>query len=359
MNSAQIKILITGVGGGNVGEQIFKALRCGKNDYHITASNTNMEALSVINSEEKVLLPLAKNESYINSLVSVIEANQIEFLIAGSEPELRVISNNLHQINESGVKVLINNKNAIETGLDKFKTNETLRNAGFKTPESLILNQGDFDKNIPNKGYPWVVKPVAGGSGSSGTFIAQNKNEALFFAGYLIKLGYQPLMQQYIGNAESEFTIGVLNMPDQTLAGTFILQRQIETGLSNKIKVPNYSGNDSLGKHLVISSGITQGRVVFNTEIEKTVNAIAAELKSCGPLNVQGRWHQNSFYPFEINPRFSGTSSMRAMAGFNEPEMMIDWYKTGEFKKPEIVQGNFTRGLTEYFTRDEVQNKLS
>jgi hypothetical protein len=29
---------------------------------------------------------------------------------------------------------------------------------------------------------------------------------------------------------------------------------------------------------------------------------------------------------FEVNPRFSGTEAMRAMAGWNGPEALVDWH---------------------------------
>ena len=50
---------------------------------------------------------------------------------------------------------------------------------------------------------------------------------------------------------------------------------------------------------------------------------IAIALKSTGPLNLQGRLVGSDFLVYEINPRFSGSEAMRAMAGWNGPEALI------------------------------------
>ncbi len=50
---------------------------------------------------------------------------------------------------------------------------------------------------------------------------------------------------------------------------------------------------------------------------------IALAIHSTGPINVQGRNTSKGFYVFEINPRFSSTTIMRAIVGFNEVDMMI------------------------------------
>jgi carbamoyl-phosphate synthase large subunit len=42
-----------------------------------------------------------------------------------------------------------------------------------------------------------------------------------------------------------------------------------------------------------------------------------------GPVNVQLRKSKGEFFIFEINPRFSGTTPIRAALGVNEPDMMI------------------------------------
>ena len=73
----------------------------------------------------------------------------------------------------------------------------------------------------------------------------------------------------------------------------------------------------------MISTGISQGEIVNNETLLIQAKKIASGLRSVGPLNIQCRVVEEQLVPFEINPRLSGTTSLRAMAGYNEPKSMI------------------------------------
>jgi carbamoyl-phosphate synthase large subunit len=118
----------------------------------------------------------------------------------------------------------------------------------------------------------------------------------------------------------------VLHHPDGTLAGSFALRRDLRSLLSTRVRVPNRTGRRELGAHLVISSGFSQGEVDEFQEVRAQAERVAAAVGSRGPLNVQGRLVGSELVVFEVNPRFSGTESMRAMSGWNAPEALIDWH---------------------------------
>ena len=56
-------------------------------------------------------------------------------------------------------------------------------------------------------------------------------------------------------------------------------------------------------------------------------------------------------YVFEINPRFSGTTSLRAMVGYNEPDVLIRHHVLGEPVEPGFAyaEGTILRGLSETY----------
>ena len=62
---------------------------------------------------------------------------------------------------------------------------------------------------------------------------------------------------------------------------------------------------------------------------------------SRGPLNIQCRKTKEGIYTMEINPRFSGTSPMRALMGYNEPDILIRKYLLGQ----NIVKIKYKKGL--------------
>jgi carbamoyl-phosphate synthase large subunit len=53
---------------------------------------------------------------------------------------------------------------------------------------------------------------------------------------------------------------------------------------------------------------------------------------------------------FEINPRLSGTTSLRAINGYNEVEYLIRTEVLGETNVPipVVIAGRIERGLTEF-----------
>jgi carbamoyl-phosphate synthase large subunit len=111
-----------------------------------------------------------------------------------------------------------------------------------------------------------------------------------------------------------------------------------------------------LGAELVVSSGVSQGVVADFPVVADQCREIAEALDSRGPLNIQLRLVEGKVFVFEINPRFSGTTSIRAMAGFNEPDILLQSELLGmTFEEPfHPKPGRLVRRLHETFTPDEL-----
>ncbi len=77
------------------------------------------------------------------------------------------------------------------------------------------------------------------------------------------------------------------------------------------------------GKIYTISTGISQDFIIKDENLNMQAQEIAKKLDSKGPLNIQCKIVDNKIIPFEINPRLSGTTFIRALAGYNEPEAYI------------------------------------
>ena len=355
IESDPIRVLVTGVSGGSIGEQVCKALNSGEHRYEITTTNTNRSALSVVRADHFEVLPPANANGYLNALREVINRYEIQFLIPGSEPELFKLCQNRDYFTNCRAKILMNRPEVVHTCLNKDLTFDFLTKHGFVVPRTLMLDDIGMLKKFPFQ-LPCIVKPAQGGGGSASVFIVQDREELDFFIRYLVNNNCRPLVQEYIPTAESEYTVGVLHNPEGKLIGTAVLLRQIITGLSNRLKVKNRTQRQELGEILAISSGISQGRLVSFEPVRRQAEAMAHALESTGPLNIQGRWNGRDFVPFEINPRFSGTTPMRAMAGFNEPELLIEWHLDLPSRPPQVRCGEFTRGLVEFFTPENIKS---
>lgn len=346
-----IRVMVTGVAGGSIGEQVCKTLRLGRWQYEITATNMTMGLALIAKANNYETVPSVTDTNYLDSILALVEKHKIEFIIPGSEPELTMLSQCREVISKAGVRLLINAGSVITLCLDKFKSFEFLAAHGFRVPVMFVGDDSTVIDSISG-GPPWIVKPTEGGGGSTFAFIAQDQAELKFFVEYLLRQGCRPLIQEYVGDAENEYTVGVLHSPEGDFFGAVALHRQILSGLSNRLRVPNRTGRSELGPDLAISSGISQGKLVNFEPVLTAAKKIAICVGSVGPLNIQGRWDGNQFIPFEINPRFSGTTPMRAVAGINEPELLIDWYLglTQSSAYSRVRYGEFTRGLVECFT---------
>ena len=324
----KIAVLVTGVGGSGIGGQILKALKMSSLPIHIVGTDTTEVSTGFKEVHEFNKVSLANDPVYIPMMMKICEKAAIKIIFPGSEPELKVISKNRQIFIDAGIVVPINTENVIDICLDKFKTNTFLAAHGFFYPKTINITKL---KDLPVVDfYPVIIKPNTGGSGSNGVMIAQNKEELNAFVTFLLNISADLVIQEYIGDGESEYTVGVISSLEGELINSIAVHRVIENGLGNKLKVKNHTGRTALGKNLVVSSGISQGAVGKFPLVTKQCEEIAMKLGSKGPLNIQCRLVDGKVFVFEINPRYSGTTPLRAMVGFNEPEIMIRKYVLGE-----------------------------
>jgi carbamoyl-phosphate synthase large subunit len=73
-------------------------------------------------------------------------------------------------------------------------------------------------------------------------------------------------------------------------------------------------------------------------ELNRAVRTWTETLKPRGPVNFQFRLDGGRPKVFEINARFSGTTPLRAHAGFNEVEMVLRHVLGGENEPPPAIK---------------------
>jgi carbamoyl-phosphate synthase large subunit len=324
-----IGVLVTGVGSGSTGEQVYRALRHGRRRYRITVANVDLERSVVATDARRIVLPVASHPEYLHALAEAANTLGVRFIVPGSDVELvRVAAGRDALARVTPALPLVNDIATINVCLDKGATAAALTRAGLRAPCTVdcttveALLEGVARERLR---FPLILKPRRGG-GSADVFIAQDLEELRFHAARIVRSGAAAIAQEYVGDARAEFTLGVLHFPDGTLAGSFALRRNLGSLLSTRFRTPNRTGRQELGDDLVVSSGVSQGDVDDFPEVRAQAERVAAAVGSRGPLNVQGRLVGSELVVFEVNPRFSGTEAMRAMSGWNAPEALIDWH---------------------------------
>jgi carbamoyl-phosphate synthase large subunit len=319
-DNKKIRVMVTGSGGGGNGEQLVKCLKMPTCDYTVIAADMNIESAKLSGGDVFSTLPAASHSEYTDALISLCVKEDIRAIFPGSEPELRRISSDRSKI-ESHVELLaINSERVIDVCSDKHKTNEFLEQHNFPFPKSLFLTNEDQIKSVYF--FPVVIKPSVGG-GSQHVYIAQDEAELLLLVRYLLNYFDHFLVQEYVGKVDQEYTVGVLLDGHGELINSIAVRRFIMSSLSNKIKIKNRTDKKDLGETLAISSGISQGEIGRFPEVTDFCEKLAINMGCRYAVNVQCRLVDGVPYVFEINPRFSGTSFMRAMVGYNEPDILI------------------------------------
>lgn len=354
----KINIMITGIGGGGNGEQLLKALKMSNEKYGIVGCDMNQYSKGLAEVDYPYIVPPASHENYCNILLELCERHKVKAIFYGSEPELKVISKNRNLFIKNNILLPINPADVIAICMDKNSTFEWFKSKGFDFPEShRIANEASLKKV---DFLPAVLKPSVGGGGSVNTFIAQTEKELYLFGSYLLEIYNEFIAQKYVGNPDAEYTVGVLCDLEGNYLNSIAVKKNILSGLSSKIKIKNKTGDKRYGEILAISSGISQGEIGKFPQVTEFCKKIALELGATGAINMQCRIEEDKIYVFEINPRFSGTTSLRAMVGYNEPDVLLRKYLFGEKIEPDFFyhSGYIVRGLEEKLIDYEFVHKI-
>ncbi len=351
MTNKKICVLIAGTGGGGTGMEILKSLKMAKQEYKIVATDMWEKSFGLMETPYRYVIPPANSPEYVDSLIKICKKENVQAIVTGSEPELKKVAQNSKIFEENGVKVLLNSWETIQKCTDKFTLTKILKSLKIPYPDFFLYENEDDLSKI--KTFPVVIKPRVGG-GSQNVFLAMDEEEAQFFTKYLKKYGFEPLVQEYVGDFNNEYTIGILYADDGKLLTSIAMNRLLGSGLSTRQTIISKSN-----VKYVISSGISQGLIDDFKDIREMAIKIAIGLDVNGPVNIQCRKTDDGIIPFEVNPRFSGTSSPRSLVGLNEPDIFCRYKLFNEIPSEiNYKHGYVVRGLVEKFIDIEESDRI-
>lgn len=334
---SKARVLIAGIGGASLGTEI---LKCLKNAGGYTVFGCDISEYAYGHYEEGFTETfLIDPKKYIKSIHQLCVEHGIEAIIPGGEEPLALLGAVAANFEKDGIHVAANSSDVIATCSDKKRLFEQLRDLGLPIPETIaITDESQIDGlALP---CPCVIKPATGTGGSSFVFLASTRNETKEYLSYILKYRDTALVQEYTPLDEGEFTIGVLSLPDGRLVGSIAMQRLLNSKLSVLVK-------SSTG---TISTGYSQGLIEDFPIVREQAEHIAKVIGSVGPINIQGRVRKGILLPFEINPRFSASTYLRAMAGFNEIDIYLRYVLHGQEQADfQVKSGYYLRSLSERF----------
>jgi len=280
------RVMVTGAGGAS-GLSTIRLLRKTTN-YEIIAADAAECAAGFLFANEKLVLPLARDESYTDKILSIMENKKVDLLIPNVDEELSVLSALQHS------KILISPASTISICLDKLKTIAHLRET-ISVPSVYDYSTIKEDGSV----FPLFLKPRES-RGSRNVFCVKNIKHLKSIVEYLKCEGFtinDLMITEYLPG--DEYTVECLFDKDGRLIVCLPRIRMATNG-----------------------SVCTIGHVVRDEAIKKIITKISKKLKFCGPINVQFKKDVfGTLKLLEINPRLAGSTPISYESGINFPKL--------------------------------------
>lgn len=292
-----IPVTVTGAG-SLFGQGILKCLRMSDLDLRLAGLDYFDTAIGFRWCEERGVLPDLLDESvsedaWFEALCGHVRASGSRFLFVGADFELVTMAHRATELFErTGCQAIVSPPALVAACKDKFETARLLQSLGLPAPASFLPEDG-LDRIAVALEFPMIVKPRSGAR-SRGVALVRDR-AALEHA---VRTTERPVIQQYVGDEEAEFTCGVCFL-DGAVDSVAVLRRRLKDG------------------NTVVA--VSEDR----SELDEFCAQVGALLRPFGPLNIQLRLVGDMPVIFEINPRFSGTTVFRALLGVNEPERIL------------------------------------
>jgi carbamoyl-phosphate synthase large subunit len=298
----KINVLVLGVG-GNVSQGILKALSKIKLPVHVVGGCISPYSSGLYTTDKAFITPLADDPSFIPWLIDICISENIQAILSGAEPVLKILSLNKEEITrQSGAVPIVCDPEVLSITNDKLKTCKWLEQNGFNYPRFEASEDHSAVQKLKEYcSYPLIAKPRIG-KGSQGIFLLNSDSD-------LAKLqslkGY--VIQEYVGLPETEYTVGCFSDRHYNVRQSLTFRRKLLQGTT-------------------YIAEIEDAKPVRDEAIR-----IVEKLQPLGPCNVQMRLSVDGKpVCFEINARFSGTTPIRAHFGFNDVELSLRHFVLNE-----------------------------
>lgn len=329
----ELTVLVTGVG-APPGVTIFKAFRQSTLRPRIVATDADPLSVGLFRADAAYVLPrVVEDEAlYMRRLGEICLEERVAAVCFGSEIEMRRMAPHIEEFERTtGARLILNEPRLLDAFMDKWKMVQNLRERGLPVPDSApVADQASVRAFVAHHAFPVIIKPRQS-SGSKNVFVLRSEDELEFFCRYVP----DAVLQEYLLPDDEEYTVGIYKSPRTGYLGQITLKRTLAAGLTYKAEV------------------------VFDEEIEDVCRRLVDSFDVWGPVNVQLRKTAAGVRIFEINPRFSSTTVMRAYFGFNEAELCVRDVVLGEaIPRPNIRPGFCLRYWDEVYLAPEEYARL-
>jgi carbamoyl-phosphate synthase large subunit len=332
MKERSLTVLVLGVG-GNVSQGILKALALSQLNCRVIAACIDPLSSGLYTANRGYISPRADDPTFLDWLINLCCLERIDAILCGAELVLIALAPHVSDIYEqTGAICLVSSPECLAIGDDKLVTCQWLEQNGFNFPRyASAADSIALEKLVMECGFPLIAKPRLG-KASNGVLQIERETQLALIAGQS-----KYIVQEYLGDATNEYTVGCFSDHSGQVRGTIAMRRELLAGTTYRAEVGDFP------------------------EVRAEARRIVEALRPVGPCNVQLRMSKGQPVCFEINVRFSGTTPMRARFGFNDVEAALRHFVLGEPAQdlPLITQGIAVRYWNELYLDPDAIEQLT
>ncbi len=306
----KLSVVVTGAG-ALLGQGIIRALRRMDLPLRIVGADVSALSAGLYWCDAGYRIPKALDPDYIASIERLLDREHPDLLFVGTDVELAPLAAARSRLESTfNCQILVSSPEVVAIADDKYLTASFMQAQGFPAPDSVLPEvSGAVDGLIARRGFPLIVKP-RNGARSYGVSRVSSRDE---LDGAVRTLA-SPVVQECVGAEDGEYTASGIYF-DGSCDAVIVMRRDLRDGNTYRAYVDQ------------------------NLELAETVRAWTCALKPHGPANFQFRI-DDSGQPkvFEINGRFSGTTPLRAVCGFNETEICLRHLLLGETVRQPVIK---------------------
>ena len=242
-------------------------------------------------SERAFLLPLAREESFINQLLACCRQYSISVVIPTNDLELKKLAVHKEDFQSEGIFIMVPDHKVVSLCRDKRETPKLFKKFAIQCPSIYPRDKLNF---------PCFAKPFDGSS-STDLFLLNKKEELR----EEILLNEKLIFMQYIDKEFEEYTVDMYCDKNGTVR-CVVPRKRIEIR----------SGE--------VSKSVTNKNFVYQF-VRRNIPSIEGA-RGCITMQLFYNQECKKIFGIEINPRFGGGFPLTYASGANYPGWILDEY---------------------------------
>jgi nucleoside-diphosphate-sugar epimerase len=303
--------------GSGVGQSIINSLLLSQLPLRTVGFGTNPFAYGAYDCDTFDYTKNIYQEGFVDNLIEKCLEHKVDLVIPGLDDEALIYAQNMAKFEKAGIKALCAGEKIISICRDKERMSKELNKIVDVFVKSYDKNT--FKTAIINKelDFPFIAKP-RGGFASRGIEIIRSEDD-------LEKVTENHIVQE-------------LAIPNEDDPNYDYFMKEIARNINPQVSEISiqlvYSKKGELLGRMFSYNKLNNGVPVEiiprdNSYVWGIIDKLTPALLKMGlrgPLNLQGRFTKNGLKIFEMNPRFTGITGLRALMGFNEVEACVkEW----------------------------------